>query len=101
MLQWKSHIPWLLLLHLQAPARPAPFISIRTLILTSSCPFSGTGKTRTLLSLAEVLVRTSAKTPSRWSKMGPVLACADTNAAVDNLVEGLLARGLTVVRVGE
>ena len=32
--------------------------------------------------------------------MGTLLACADTNAAVDNLVEGLLARGIRVARVG-
>ena len=33
--------------------------------------------------------------------MGPILACGDTNAAVDNLVEGLVGQGLKVVRLGQ
>ena len=33
--------------------------------------------------------------------MGPILACADTNAATDNLVEGLIERGIDVVRLGQ
>lgn len=60
----------------------------------------GTGKTRTLLALLQVLVGTTAKSGARQRAMGTVLACADTNAAVDNLVRGLLARGIRVVRVG-
>eukprot|EP00850_Spirogloea_muscicola_P000714 SM000002S05794 [mRNA] locus=s2:2220492:2226275:- [translate_table: standard] len=51
----------------------------------------GTGKTRTLLHLVAVL---------RAMKRGPILACADSNVAVDNLVEGLLALGLQPVRLG-
>eukprot|EP00850_Spirogloea_muscicola_P016907 SM000141S00851 [mRNA] locus=s141:57415:63431:- [translate_table: standard] len=51
----------------------------------------GTGKTRTLLHLMAVL---------RAMKRGPILACADSNVAVDNLVEGLLALGLQPVRLG-
>ena len=31
----------------------------------------------------------------------PVLACADTNAAVDNIVEGLVSRRINVVRLGQ
>ena len=31
----------------------------------------------------------------------PLLACTDTNAAVDNLVEGLVARNIKVVRLGQ
>jgi hypothetical protein len=38
---------------------------------------------------------------TRWKAMGPLLACADTNAAVDNLVEGLADKGLKVVRLGQ
>jgi hypothetical protein len=60
----------------------------------------GTGKTRTLLALMQVMVGTSSVSARRWSGMGTLLACADTNAAVDNLVEGLVARGIAVVRVG-
>lgn len=61
----------------------------------------GTGKTRTLLALIEVLVRADRAQRQQPRNMGPVLACADTNAAVDNLVEGLMHRGLRVVRLGQ
>ncbi|EIE21783.1 P-loop containing nucleoside triphosphate hydrolase protein, partial [Coccomyxa subellipsoidea C-169] len=60
----------------------------------------GTGKTRTLLALLEILARISG-TPQRAAMMGPILACADTNAATDNIVEGLLARGINVTRMGQ
>lgn len=33
--------------------------------------------------------------------MGQLLACADTNAATDNIVEGLVRAGLNVVRMGQ
>lgn len=41
-----------------------------------------------VLLCVQVLVRTARRQPPSWSGMGPILACADTNAAVDNLVEG-------------
>ena len=63
----------------------------------------GTGKTRTLLALVHVLLATArvaaAQDPLAAAR-GPVLACGDTNAAADNLVQGLAARGVRVVRVG-
>ncbi|KAI8467725.1 MAG: P-loop containing nucleoside triphosphate hydrolase protein [Monoraphidium minutum] len=37
----------------------------------------------------------------RWAQMGPVLAAANTNAATDNILEGLAARGVNVVRLGQ
>eukprot|EP00271_Cylindrocystis_brebissonii_P021965 TRINITY_DN8193_c0_g1_i1.p1 TRINITY_DN8193_c0_g1~~TRINITY_DN8193_c0_g1_i1.p1 ORF type:complete len:667 (+),score=143.57 TRINITY_DN8193_c0_g1_i1:194-2194(+) len=52
----------------------------------------GTGKTRTLLRFI-VGVRTLGP--------GKVLATADSNVAVDNLLEGLLDLGLRVVRIGQ
>jgi regulator of nonsense transcripts 1 len=60
----------------------------------------GTGKTRTLLALLEILARISAA-PQRFAMMGPILACADTNAATDNIVEGLLEAGINVTRMGQ
>lgn len=33
--------------------------------------------------------------------LGQILVCADTNAATDNIVEGLLAVGINVVRIGQ
>ncbi len=56
----------------------------------------GTGKTRTLLAFIEVMVNSRPVHP-----FTPILACADTNAAVDNLVEGLVARRINVVRLGQ
>jgi len=91
----------------------------------------GTGKTATLLALIQVLVATArgpyaasevragrgvaqlaglgraelgalqAKARDRWGKLGAVLACANTNAATDNILEGLAERGVRVVRVGQ
>lgn len=49
----------------------------------------------------QVLVKTAQKDSRRWAAMGPILACGDTNAAVDNLVEGLVNKGLRVVRLGQ
>jgi AAA domain/SAM domain (Sterile alpha motif) len=51
----------------------------------------GTGKTRTTIELVNVLRRHAG---------GPILVTANTNVAVDNLLEGLLARGIDAVRIG-
>jgi regulator of nonsense transcripts 1 len=41
------------------------------------------------------------RAPHRWAKFGTMLACAGTNAATDNLAEGLIAEGVRVVRIGQ
>lgn len=46
-------------------------------------------------------MKTAQRQARRWTAMGPILACGDTNAAVDNLVEGLVHKGLRVVRLGQ
>ncbi|SNZ10612.1 DNA helicase, putative [Persephonella hydrogeniphila] len=50
----------------------------------------GTGKTTTLLEIIQQHVRLGYK----------ILATADSNTAVDNIVEGLIKRGVNVVRIG-
>lgn len=56
----------------------------------------GTGKTRSLLAYIELMVTNKPLRP-----ITPLLACTDTNAAVDNLVEGMVARNIKVVRIGQ
>ena len=56
----------------------------------------GTGKTRSLLAYIELMVTSKPARP-----ITPLLACTDTNAAVDNIVEGLVKRGIKVVRLGQ
>jgi len=52
----------------------------------------GTGKTHTAVRILE-----------SWAQqdIGSILAVADSNVAVDNLLEGLLARGVRAVRLGQ
>ncbi|MDQ7083298.1 MAG: AAA domain-containing protein [Aquificota bacterium] len=50
----------------------------------------GTGKTTTLVASIEAHVREGYR----------VLACADSNVAVDNILERLIERGVRAVRIG-
>ncbi|KAJ2915118.1 hypothetical protein MD484_g5315, partial [Candolleomyces efflorescens] len=53
----------------------------------------GTGKTKTIIQTLKLL-------KSHFSVPHPILVCTYTNAAVDNLVEGMAAAGLKPLRVG-
>lgn len=67
----------------------------------------GTGKTTTITALMQVVVtanrvvaKASSNTYAGSKGTGPVLAVAGTNAAVDNMIDGLVRRGVPVVRLG-
>lgn len=53
----------------------------------------GTGKTRVIVEAIKLLKQ-------HWQISHPILVCAHTNVAVDNLVEGLKAQGVNAVRFG-
>ena len=57
----------------------------------------GTGKTAT----ACVLLMLAAREEQRAADPRPLLACADSNAAVDQLLTGLLDLGVNAARVGQ
>ena len=52
----------------------------------------GTGKTHTAVRILGAWARNDA---------GPILAVADSNVAVDNLLEGLLDQGVKAIRIGQ
>jgi len=52
----------------------------------------GTGKTYTAIEILSIMVK---------HKVGPILATADSNVAVDNLLQGLLDKGIKAVRIGQ
>ena len=52
----------------------------------------GTGKTHTAVRILAAWARNDA---------GPILAVADSNVAVDNLLEGLLEQGVKAIRLGQ
>ena len=67
----------------------------RSLTLVQGPP--GTGKTAVAL---EILKYWSESQQLNQGKNSSLLACSDSNVAVDNLVEGLIKEGVKVVRVG-
>tara|TARA_B100000287_G_scaffold365124_1_gene359683 strand:+ start:681 stop:2717 length:2037 start_codon:yes stop_codon:yes gene_type:complete len=52
----------------------------------------GTGKTYTAIEILSIMVK---------HKVGPILATADSNVAVDNLLQGLLNKGIKATRIGQ
>ena len=60
----------------------------------------GTGKTRTLLGLTHVLTSLVRESRMLKSKIGTILAIAETNAAADNLIAGMNILEISCCRVG-
>ena len=52
----------------------------------------GTGKTYTAIEILTTMIK---------HKVGPILATADSNVAVDNLLQGLLEKGIKAIRIGQ
>lgn len=60
----------------------------------------GTGKTRTLLGLTYVLASLTRQSRTLKSRIGKILAIAETNAAADNLIAGMNLLEIPCCRVG-
>jgi len=60
----------------------------------------GTGKTKLAVELLRKMVSSSVRNVVGHSHSMPILATSDSNIAVDNLLEGLIAAGVRAVRVG-
>ena len=52
----------------------------------------GTGKTYTAIEILSIMVK---------HNVGPILATADSNVAVDNLLQGLIDKGIRAIRIGQ
>ena len=59
----------------------------------------GTGKTKTLQAYIKVMLA-FAESQGMRSSIGQILACAQTNAATDNVLERLVTSKHSVVRIG-
>ena len=47
------------------------------------------------------MTRTFARGRGGGEALGQILVCADTNAATDNVVEGVWGAGIDIVRLGQ
>lgn len=104
--QWRSHLKsGLLHLKNNGSANSSQAQAIATAAMQSFTLWQGppgTGKTRTLHSLVRLIIRCFNAVGPKVAKdlgFGQVLAIAGTNAAADNLLEGLIG-SVRVVRVG-
>eukprot|EP00750_Incisomonas_marina_P003349 INCI13076.1.p1 GENE.INCI13076.1~~INCI13076.1.p1 ORF type:complete len:1039 (+),score=142.01 INCI13076.1:179-3295(+) len=70
----------------------------RRLTLVQGPP--GTGKTQVSVRILQYWVRSGCHASTTGGARGAILACSDSNIAVDNILMGLVKRGVRAVRLG-